>query len=388
MKLQASKNSLDHNLHNYFHEIKSYARKKDFTASEFYAQHQDELESVINGLEWDNSNSNNYPSKKMLRVVSWNIERGIQLDGLITYFKENEELSKADIILVIECDKGMGRTSNRNVVKEIAETLDYNYCFAPSYLVLGKGALGETSHSTKNTTALHGTAILSKYTIENAQSVNVPIVKEVFHSSEKRLGNKKGLIAQIKVANQTLAIGAIHIDLSSTATDRRNQLEALIKELPESDIYCIGGDWNCGTFNLRRKWEILTQSVGKLVSIGFTKAIEHYMTPELKYEKPLFSMLEKNGFDYNSYNDRSKGTIYFDVNNMLTNEKTKKFVPGFLLKELERRLRPWNGCVPLKIDWLAGKGGKVFNAQTIEQPKVNDVLLSDHNPIYIDLEIA
>ena len=95
----------------------------------------------------------------------------------------------------------------------------------------------------------------------------------------------------------------------------------------------------------------------------------------------------QHGFDYESYNDRSKGTIYFDVNDLLHNEKAKKFVPAFLLRELERRLRPWNGVVPLKIDWLAGKGGKVTNAQTIEKPQKNGILLSDHNLIYIDLDI-
>jgi hypothetical protein len=51
-------------------------------------------------------------------------------------------------------------------------------------------------------------------------------------------------------------------------------------------------------------------------------------------------------------------------------------------------INAWNGCVPLKIDWLAGKGGKVVNAQTIEKPQQNGILLSDHNPIFIDLNFV
>ena len=91
----------------------------------------------------------------------------------------------------------MGRSGNRNVAKELAEALGMNYCFVPSYIVLGKGAQGETDHNEKNTLALHGTAILSKYKILEAHNVPVPPVKEVFHSSEKRLGCKSGVTAKI-----------------------------------------------------------------------------------------------------------------------------------------------------------------------------------------------
>ena len=388
MKLSNPNHKLNHKLHTHYDEISSFSKKKDLMQSIFYATHKKDLEDIINGLEWDNTISPKSSPQKKLRIVSWNIERGKALSDIIHFFLTDPELSKADIILVIECDHGMGRTANRNIAKELAEALTFNYCFAPSYLVLGKGAIGETDHNQKNTTALHGTAILSKYKIESAKSVEVPPVKEVFHSSEKRLGCKKGLIITIQVGSKTLSFGAIHIDLSSTATDRANQLEVVVKNLPTTSIQIVGGDWNCGTFNLRRKWEIITQSLGKLLTIGFAKAIAHYMTPELKFEKPLFDMLNKNGFEFNMYNDRSKGTIYFDINNMLMNEKTKKFVPAFLIKELQRRLKPWNGCVPLKIDWLAGKGGVVLNAQTIEKPQVEGRVLSDHNPIYIDLKLS
>ena len=308
------------------------------------------------------------------------------MDGIISYFKEDPELAQADIILAVESDNGMGRTANRNVAKEMAEALGMNYCFAPSYLVLGKGAVGETNHKEKNTTALHGTAILSKYPILEAKGIEVPPVKEVFHSSEKRMGCKKGLVAKVKAGNKIIALGAIHIDLSSTATDRGNQLEAVIKGLPEADIQLVGGDWNTSTFNLRRKGEFAWQVITKFFTVQFKGAIEHYMTPELKFDKPIFEKLETLGFEHEGFNDREKGSIYFDINDLLHNEKAKKFVPPFLLRDLERRLRPWKGCVPLKIDWIAGKGGKPTNAQTIERPTVKGEILSDHNPIYVDLK--
>ena len=387
MKKLQGKQSITHDLQEHYEAIKSFKKKKAFINSPFYNTQKEAINSVINGLEWDNTISPNYNSEDKLRVVSWNIERGKQLDAIISYFNEDPELSKADIIMAIECDNGMGRTNNRNVTKELAEALGMNYCFAPSYLVLGKGAMGETDHSTKNTTALHGTAILSRYPIQEAKGVEVPPVKEVFHSSEKRLGCKKGLVAQLHVNGKTIALGAIHIDLSSTAKDRANQLSAVMKELPKSDIELVGGDWNCGTFNLRRKGELVLQILYKLLFVGVTKSIHHYMTPELKFDKPIFELLVKNGFDYNSYNDRKKGTIYYEINNLLTLDKTNSFIPKPLMNYLLIKVKPWKGLIPLKIDWLAGKGGKATNAQTIEKPTHNDILLSDHNPIYIDLAI-
>jgi len=378
------KHYLHHNLEMHYDVIKSFKKKKNFLESSFYIDNSKEINGLLDGLEWDNTISND-PVKDKIRIVSWNIERGKQLDGLITYFQENTELSKADIILAIECDNGMGRTNNRNVSKELAEALGMNYCFTPSYLVLGKGAIGETSHSTKNTTALHGTTILSKYPILEASGISVPPVKEVFHSSEKRMGCKKGLVAKLQVGDKTISTGAIHIDLSSTATDRGNQLDAVLTAIPDADIQLIGGDFNCSTFNLRRKGELAWQVITKFFTVGFKGAIEHYMTPELKFDKPIFEKLAALGFRHEGFNDREKGSIYFDINDLLSNEKAKKFVPPFLLKDLERRLRPWNGCVPLKIDWLAGKGGKPSNAQTVERPTINNVQLSDHNPIYVDI---
>jgi endonuclease/exonuclease/phosphatase family metal-dependent hydrolase len=387
-KTVEDKHHITHQLHKHYEVIKSYKRKKAFLASPFYASHQQAINEVIDGLEWDNTISIAPAQKETLRVLSWNIERGKQLDEIINFLKSDSELSQTDVILAIECDNGMGRTANRNVTKELAEAIGMNYCFVPSYLVLGKGAEGETSHKEANTTALHGTSILSKHPILEAKGVKVPPVKEVFHSKEKRLGTKKGLVAKIQVGEQTVSLGAIHVDLTSTMQDRANQLAALIDALPKADIQLIGGDFNCSTFELRKKGKLLIQCINKYFTLGYKGAIPHYMTPELKFDKPMFDQLLKNGFDFETFNDRKKGTIYFDINDLLHNEKAKKFMPGFLLNSLERNLRPWKGVVPLKIDWFAGKGTTPINPQTIERPTNNNVLLSDHNPIYVDLKLS
>lgn len=387
MILSENKQLLTHHLEDVFSEIKQIKKKSSFLKSQVYKQHQQAIENVLTGVEWDNTLSNAKP-KDIIRILTWNIERGKKLDETIAYIKASEVLSAIDVFLAIETDNGMGRSGNRNIAKELAEALGMNYCFVPSYIVLGKGAQGETDHNEKNTLALHGTTILSKYKIQEAYNVPVPPVKEVFHSSEKRLGCKSGITAKIEVGGKTIAFGAVHLDLSSSAKQRANQLEAIVDHLPEADMQLVGGDWNTSTFNLKSMPKLLRQVIYKLVTIGFKKSVEHYMTPDEKFEKPLFSMLKNKGFDYNSYSDATKGTIYYDLNDLLTNEKTKNHLPKLVQNELKKRLKPWNGCVPLRLDWMAGKNGNPINRMVIEKPQVNGEPLSDHNPILVDLLIG
>ena len=55
---------------------------------------------------------------------------------------------------------------------------------------------------------------------------------------------------------------------------------------------------------------------------------------------------------------------------------------------LERRLAPWGGRVPLRVDWFAGKGLRPRAPQVIERPVAEGRLVSDHNPILVDLELG
>lgn len=107
MKHLEGKHIIEHTLHQYYDDIKSFKRKNKLLDSDFYKKHKDEIEAVIDGLEWDNSISS-IERRDKLRIVSWNIERGKQLDGIIQFFREDEELSQADVIIAIEVDNGMG----------------------------------------------------------------------------------------------------------------------------------------------------------------------------------------------------------------------------------------------------------------------------------------
>ena len=149
----------------------------------------------------------------MLRVATWNIERGLEFDALKAALTNDQRffrrlspamrgsrfnlaeileqaaaLSRADIIILNEVDWGLKRTGYRNVARELATAMQMNYVFGVEFvevdpLTLGTEKLeGETSSDKAEmiqnlavdktrTLGLHGTAILSRFQLRNSRMI-------------------------------------------------------------------------------------------------------------------------------------------------------------------------------------------------------------------------
>jgi endonuclease/exonuclease/phosphatase family metal-dependent hydrolase len=152
---------------------------------------------------------------KSMRVVIWNIERGVTLDKVKMLFTDadafldealanpnNEEkdnfdldklrehvqiLQEADILIINEVDLGMPRSKYREVAKEFGEAINMNWAFAVEFVEIDPVVLGlegfddvedeETREELEKKfqevdkeriRALHGTAIFSRYPIRQA----------------------------------------------------------------------------------------------------------------------------------------------------------------------------------------------------------------------------
>jgi endonuclease/exonuclease/phosphatase family metal-dependent hydrolase len=77
-----------------------------------------------------------------LRVVSWNIARGSQLDAIVEFLAT----ANADIILLQEADRHAQRTNYRNVAKEIAKKLKVHYAFGCEFQELAQGSRAAPAH--------------------------------------------------------------------------------------------------------------------------------------------------------------------------------------------------------------------------------------------------
>jgi hypothetical protein len=146
-----------------------------------------------------------------LRVVFWNIERGLNTDLIKLALTDTEAflqsvppnaqsersavreqlaaVQSADVVVVNEADWGLKRTGYRAVVEELGKALDMNWAFGTEFVEVDSKMLGtEGFESVPNEAerakfreavavdptrlrALHGSAVLSRYPIREARLV-------------------------------------------------------------------------------------------------------------------------------------------------------------------------------------------------------------------------
>jgi endonuclease/exonuclease/phosphatase family metal-dependent hydrolase len=147
---------------------------------------------------------------RSLRLVAWNIERGLELDGIKLLFANTEEflrqaarkgsdvnlgqmrqdidaLKSADVVVLNEVDWGLRRTGYRAVVRELAAALNMNWAYGVEFIEVDSISLGiekleevesvaerrqllaEIQVDKKQLKALHGTVVLSRYPIRQAR---------------------------------------------------------------------------------------------------------------------------------------------------------------------------------------------------------------------------
>jgi hypothetical protein len=140
---------------------------------------QNKLTKLLNTPFVSNVTSSGIPKRtsKVIRVATWNIERGLEFDAIKAaltndqrFFRrasqqwksvdakrlnnvlaQSKQLQQADIVVLNEVDWGLKRTGYRNVVKDLAAAARMNYAYGVEFvevdpLTLGTETLeGETS---------------------------------------------------------------------------------------------------------------------------------------------------------------------------------------------------------------------------------------------------
>src|SRR3954447_25148412 len=183
--------SLQHEIHAHYRALRAIRTRQALERSALWAEIGGEVRRVLDGVERGDcapvppAAAVSAPRGRALRAVAWNIQRGARLDDLRRVVV-TPAFAGADLLLLSEVDVGLGRSGNRNVARELAETLGMSYAFGVSYLALTDD-FGDDAGGRENTLALSGTAILSRHPIGRVENIDVPEVRDKFHSSEKRL---------------------------------------------------------------------------------------------------------------------------------------------------------------------------------------------------------
>ena len=97
-----------------------------------------------------------------MRVVNWNIERGLQLPEIIDFL----ESQNADLLILQEVDLNARRTRRLNIAEEIARRLGMNYVFGREFEELTQGS--------RISPAYHGQATLSRCASNKSSGNPIP----------------------------------------------------------------------------------------------------------------------------------------------------------------------------------------------------------------------
>ncbi len=179
-----------------------------------------------------------------LRIVDWNIDRGLQLPEIIDFLGS----TKADIIILQEVDLNARRTHRLNVAEELARALQMNYVFGREFQELVQGS--------KESPAYHGQATLSKWPISNPRLIRFSRQSNFWQPHwflpriepfQERLGGRIALVAEINVAGSKVIIYNLHLESRANDDLRVAQVQEVLSDTARQDPGCsliVAGDFN------------------------------------------------------------------------------------------------------------------------------------------------
>jgi endonuclease/exonuclease/phosphatase family metal-dependent hydrolase len=335
----------------------------------------------------------------VLRVALWNIERGLNFDliraalsnrdeflrlagtqsGAGLLHKETVEaqlasLQDVDVLILNEADWGMKRTEYRDVTRDLAAALHMDYAYGVEFVEvdpvfdLGTRQIhlqdaqqdqrlqADLRVDRERYHGLHGTAILSRYPIEGAHIVRLPICYDWYGAEYKaisrleqgrrwsaqklfqerverelRRGGRMALVADLSVPDLPTGratVVAAHLENKCPPACRLRQMQALLAVVKEEqNPLVLAGDFNTTSSDntpTSVRNEIMTRVtdykfwIGQAVSYFHPLGIFKYGLVPLRYfhgyndpsafhlpilwdnrERPLFGTMEKFRFSDN-----------------------------------------------------------------------------------------
>lgn len=362
------------------------ASTPELLAHPSYLQIRPWAERVLATIETGSFAPASAPAKSSYRLVAWNLERGIQYEGQVEVLKNHSYLASADVYLVTETDVGMARSRNRNIARDLAAALGLNYAFAPCYINLSKGAGVESEAEGENELGLHGNAILSRYPIRNPRPIPLENGRDKMRGREKRLGQQAAIAAEIALPGLDLTVCSVHLDAQSSQRHRRDQMATVIEALPPGGPAVIGGDWNTTTFDASRAASAIAGFWVRVMIGGSNTIRNHFLRPYTYFERELFHLIERSGFNWRAANLLDERTTSYDVEDAKTHKNLREWVPAWCFDFIRWALREFDGKCPLKIDWFAVRDIEPTAPVVLHEFREGrHPPLSDHDAIGIDL---
>ena len=170
------------------------------------------------------------PSK--LRIVSFNVHLGQDLEAIIATLSEDEHLIGADILLIQEIEM----FPEEDVIRaaQLAERLKMDFVYAPARVQVRAGKTGT-----------HGLAVLSRYPIQDVVILPLPEYKV-------RFGKRRRVAVgvTVMVPGGGVRIYNLHLDTRISLKQRRQQIAPVLRDARQQEAMpvVIGGDFNTNPF--------------------------------------------------------------------------------------------------------------------------------------------
>ncbi len=179
-----------------------------------------------------------------IRVVSWNINRGLQLPRIIKFLAG----AKADILLLQEADLNARRTHRLDIAREIAQKLQLNYVFGREFQELTQGS--------RESPAYHGQATLSRWPLSNPRILRFRKQSNFWRPRwfvpdidpfQERIGGRLALVSEANVAGKTVVTYNLHLESKGDDSLRASQLEETLEDARQYSFdtpILLAGDFN------------------------------------------------------------------------------------------------------------------------------------------------
>ena len=168
--------------------------------------------------------------QESLHVVCWNIARGCQISAITEFLVA----ANADLILLQESDRNTRRTGDRNVAKELAQTLGMNYAFGVEFQNWGRAPTRHRRSTDRprfpvgRCPARGSSALAAK--MENSGRHNGGY-RRCLHF-KRRLGGRMALVTQLAVGNVEPLVYNLHLESRNGDELRLAQLTELLGGRP------------------------------------------------------------------------------------------------------------------------------------------------------------
>lgn len=162
-----------------------------------------------------------------IRVLNWNIERGLNLPGVMSFVRRHQP----DLCIFQEVDLNAKRTGRRHVADLLAAHFQFNYVFGVEFEELSQGSDTER--------AFHGQAVFARCRITAPRILRFSRQSDIWRprwflprwaAFQPRRGGRMALIAELVFGRTRLVVYDLHLESQGDDHLRLWQLSEVVHD--------------------------------------------------------------------------------------------------------------------------------------------------------------